>query len=61
MTITAALAHLVRQGYRAWLNDRELSPGPDAAHLFAELMTDGGRRRYESLRQEEVEHVLRDE
>jgi hypothetical protein len=61
MTITVALAHLVRQGYQAWLRDRELHPGPDAAHLFAELMTDADRRAYEGLRQEEVERVLHSE
>lgn len=61
MTITRAIAHLVKQGYHAWLHSLGLAPGPDAARMFADTMTDGGQHTYESLRRAEVEKVLQDE
>ncbi|ODU66782.1 MAG: hypothetical protein ABT16_00800 [Rhodanobacter sp. SCN 65-17] len=61
MTITRAVAHLVKQGYHAWLHALGLAPGPDAARMFADTMTDDGQHTYESLRRSEVEKVLRDE
>jgi hypothetical protein len=60
MTIPLATAHLVRQGYRAWLHECGLEPDEKAAELFARLMTDNGRQRYESLRRDEVERALRE-
>jgi hypothetical protein len=60
MTIPLATAHLVRQGYRAWLHECSLEPDDKAAELFAQLMTDNDRQRYESLRRDEVERVIKE-
>lgn len=60
MNVPPGVVHLARQGYRAWLHDGGRSPGPESARRFAETMTDHGRHTYESLRQAELEEVLRD-